>query len=210
MTLQPDFPCLSPDSADPDSIPLRLQVEELAHELHQRREYYPKRVAKGRMRPEEAEFQIDCMAAIHADLEALNLYGHEDDAANVERRDRADAMILGFSWQQMVACLRREIGMRRKYYPDWIRGGALDPIVARHRLERIEAVHFSYWYHMRHYMPAELEHLRGRGLTGPDRSIFMTAARAHRARFTPEARRGEYTQTPSTPPIEAEPVLAFA
>ena len=206
MTLAPDFPCLSPESADPDSVPLRAIVDELQRELHIRREKYPDRVRKGRMTAQEAEYQIDALAAIAADFAWAADEG-ADPHDSATRFAKAQTMLAPFAWSQLVSVLRREIAMRRRYYPEWIRAGTLDADAARHRIERFEVAHLHYWRWMRNFWPPEMNDRRAAGVADP---ADWAAHRLHRTRFPDHDRRGEYHVTPSTQPAEPEPELLLA
>lgn len=192
--LDPFYPCLSPESADPATIERRLVLDEIARTMHWRRHNYSSWVAKGRMSAADAEDEIDMMAAIHADLECDLLLERwhadrsaENDRAWAEQRARAHERIARFGWTALVACLRREIDRRRHLYPTWIRKGTLDTVTAAHQLERLEAAHCLYWVLGRHFWPDELGAWRP---DGPDWSGHQIAAwtatrRAHNNRFLP-------------------------
>lgn len=200
--LDPLFPLLSADSAAPRTIPLCLIVEELARELHLRRDSYPRRVTAGKMTAAQAEWRIDVLAAIHADLNVdQGLQAAPIGSAPWrELRAAADTRIQRFTWADIITELRREITMRRRYYPQLIADGKRPAIMLRHQLERIEAAHFIYWLQARHWWPVELEHKRYRGadLTEGERQIYREAYQRHRDQFLPidEAPRGEYAPEP--------------
>jgi len=190
------FPCMSPESADPLAVPKQLIVEELARELHMRRQHYPDRVAKGKMTREDASHQISMMTAIHADfaVDLLLAPGQEDKAANARRQ--ADERLVPFKWRELVSCLRREISMRRKFYPRLLATGDRSPAELRTQLERIEAAHFYYWALGRCFWPDELEHHRQNpaAMTDADHRLFHDFYARHRAHFLPFnlAPRGAY------------------
>lgn len=190
------FPIISAESATPRDIPQRLVVAEIARELHLRRDTYPGRVAHGKLSPAMADWRIDVMAAIHADLNSdLHLtppdlrYWQGLSAAADERLNR-------FTWAEIVTELQREISLRRRYYPQLVKDGQRPPVMLRHQLERIEAAHYYYWVQARRWWPAELDHKRYRGgdLTEAERQIYRDAYQRHRDRFVPidEAPRGAY------------------
>lgn len=217
LTLDPRWPCLSPESADPHSVPLAAQEAELSRELDQRRHAYPRRVEKRMLSQYDADRRIDLLHAIHDDIAWLAQFarwsaGTEPRFSHdmTRHRDAAEAAIARFRWSELVAELRREIDMRRKYYPAWVRKGSLDAPRARLQLERIEAVHFLYWVHGRWFMPDELHSVRDRVWTvdGPERALFRAAAHAHRARFAAASRRGDYVDI--APTAATEPELALA
>lgn len=219
LSLDPAFPCLSAESADPHRIPLSQQIEEVARELHQRRNAYPRRVQGGNMTRYDAERQIDILHAIEDDLrraEALMRWGATAPVgssmpADLRRQcERADEQISRWRWSDLVNELRREIILRRRFYPAWAKKGTLDPVRARHQLERIEAVHCRYWVQMEHFMPDELWQHRATiaATDGPERAAFRWAIRQHRARFIDGTTRAEYAAPP--PATAPEPELAFA
>lgn len=196
--LDPLFPCMSPASADPDSIPMRARVEELERELDYRRKCYGARVDKGTMTPQRRDDEIEGMKAIWFDQHTA--YGWEglSDADFRAACTRRAADLVRFPWERRVAMLRREIDMRRRLYPQWVERGTLKAGTARIQLERLEAVHFHYWRHANHFMPADLQHLIGKPIMGADRTAFLSALRTHQARFDPAGRRGEYLAGPAT------------
>ena len=207
MNLDHHFPCLSDASAAPASVPLRLQLAEIERELHQRRESYPGRVDKGRMTAHDAEYGVDIVRAIAEDLRHQQLLDQwsesfqrtgQDDAeiwARVEAQQLTAARALApFRWAELVTALQREILLRRRYYPQWVAKKTLDPIRARHQLERIEAVHFLYWVGARHFMPDALHGRRDQiwAAKGILRSAWAEAWHDHRAQFDPASDRGAY------------------
>ncbi|MCW2396195.1 MULTISPECIES: hypothetical protein [unclassified Sphingobium] len=171
-------------------------MEELARELHMRRQHYPDRIASGKMTREDANREISIMAAIHADLAAdlLLTPGNEDAAAKARRE--ADERLAPFSWRELVSCLRREIAMRRKFYPRMLATGDRSPADLRAQLERLEAAHFYYWALGRAWWPDELKQHRQEhtGMTDRDHQAFREAYAKHRAHFIPltVAPRGAY------------------
>lgn len=219
LSLDPAFPCLSAESADPHSISLGQQIEEIARELHQRRNAYPRRVQQGLMTRYDAERQIDILHAIEDDLRFEAELAHWSKSAPVgavmppdmvQRRDKKSDILGRWRWSDLVNELRREIILRRRFYRAWIDKGSLDPVRARHQLERFEAVHCRYWVDMAHFMPDELWQHRAAIAQhdGPERAAFRMAIRAHRARFTPGTTRAEYATAPAA--TAAEPELVFA
>lgn len=190
MTLQPDFPCLSPESADPADVPHSARREEIARELHRRRPYYTKQIDRHRMTQADADREIDCMKAILADLDG------DMQAGNA------------FPWEAKIHCLRREIGMRRKFYPEWIAKGTVDKAQAKIQLERMEAVHFAYWRHMDHWRPEGATRMPPL-FTPPGREA-LDQLRRHMLRFDPHGHRGEYAAGTSASLSQPEPELMLA
>ncbi|MEV4934387.1 hypothetical protein [Sphingobium sp. LSP13-1-1.1] len=202
------FPCLSPESADPQSIPTRLLREELERELHQRRASYPGRVDKGRMHAHDAEQGINLMRGLvehYRRVEAMDAWYEGRDTpqgealwqAHLKQDAIAGQALQPFRWSEVVCALQREIILRRRYYPQWIAGGTLEPIRARHQIERIEAVHFHWWVGMANFMPDHLHHKQdAMRKPGPEREEFQRCCREHRARFDYAAGRGAYVTAP--------------
>lgn len=190
MTLAPDFPCISALSADPADVPHSARRAEIERELHRRRPYYTKRVDLRRMTQTEADHEIDCMKAILADLDG-------DMSAGA-----------AFSWEAKIHCLRREIAMRRKFYPEWIVKGSVDKAQAKLQLERIEAVHFAYWRHMDHWRPDGATRMPP--LFSEAGQYALDQVRRHMDRFDPHGRRGEYAAGTSASLPQPEPEFALA
>ncbi len=218
LSIDPHFTCLAPESADPHRVTAAQISDELTRELEARRNGYPRRIQKGQLHRLDAERQIDLLHAIRDDFSWLAAFavwhaGQEPvmPAALAEKRNAAEAAMLKYRWSDIVAELRREILLRRRYYPKWIAGGTLDRTTARRQLERIEAAHFTYWRDGRFFMPDELHQLRDRIFPAhretPEFQAYRAAAHAHFARFDRAGKRGEYTDQPS---VEGEPQLAFA
>jgi hypothetical protein len=49
-------------------------------------------------------------------------------------------MMLGVSFDQMIACAKRELGIRRKFYPRWIQNGTMDQETADKEIHHMEAI----------------------------------------------------------------------
>jgi hypothetical protein len=204
MRLDPTFPCCSPTSANPDTIPARAQAHELSRELDRRRVNYARHVDQHTMTQGDADRLIDVMRVLHdytlwqADAAAWMERAHPSERMQPEmlaRRTRSLDAIREWRWSDLVAELRREILNRRKKYPRWIAGGTLAPLDAQHQLERLEAVHFRLWRQAELFMPDNLFSHRDQifGEQGDQvrRLEFRALCRAHLARFDPEGRRGE-------------------
>ncbi len=178
-------PCMSAESADPLTMPKQLIVDELARELDMRRQHYPDRVANGKMSRENAAREISLMAAIHADMAVdLLLAPGNEDAANKAWRE-AEKGLIPFKWRELVSCLRREIAMRRKFYPRLAVTSNRSPVGLRAQLERIEAAHFHYWALGRAWWPEELEHHQrdSSRMTEEEHDLFRAGFAKHRAHF---------------------------
>ena len=190
MTLAPDFLCISALSADPAEVPHQARRAEIERELHRRRDYYPDQVRKGRMTTDEADREIDCLRAVLADLDG-------DLTAGAT-----------FPWEAKIHCLRREIGLRRKFYPEWIVKGRVDRAQAKLQLERIEAVHFAYWRHMDHWRPDGATRMPP--LFSEAGQYALDQVRRHMDRFDPHGRRGEYAGDAGAGLPQPEPEFALA
>jgi hypothetical protein len=55
----------------PGVVPLNLQIQCVAREVALRKNYYPKRVARGQMKETEAQREIERMEAVLHTLQAL-------------------------------------------------------------------------------------------------------------------------------------------
>jgi hypothetical protein len=49
-------------------------------------------------------------------------------------------MFNGVSFDQMIACLAREIAMRQRVYPKWIDQGRMNPDTADKEIRHMEAI----------------------------------------------------------------------
>ena len=147
----------------------------------------------------QAEWRIDVLAAVHADINADTHLASPDMRYWQELRSKADERLARFTWAEIVAELRREITLRRRYYPQAIADGERPAIALRHQLERFEAAHFFYWVQARRWWPEELDHKRYRpaDLTEAERQTFRESYARHRERFVPieDAPRGAYAET---------------
>lgn len=157
MQLKPldfDFPLMSDISTRP---PFDVEHDELAAELEaelaDRRAFYGRQVAKGKMLQADADRHIDLLAAIRDDLSFA----------------RADGRWLGarHGWDAKVRELRRELAIRRSYWPRRIAAPAdpLDQATAARRMECLEAVHFKYWIELFGFDTEVADQPRDRGRT---------------------------------------------
>ncbi|WP_341209832.1 hypothetical protein [uncultured Sphingomonas sp.] len=115
---------LSTLPADDFWIALRA---ELIAELERRRTAYPSLVAKGRLERPVADRELRVWRSIAQSISAIEGVG--------------DA-----SWSEMVHSLRREIALRRKFYPAQIADRRLSADEAARRLELIETWHDLLWH----------------------------------------------------------------
>lgn len=103
--------------------------QEALDTLNQRMLTYPGRVAKSRMSRADCDRELRVARAIAEDWGAVP---HSP----------------GFpiaTWSEMVHCLRREITLRRKYYPQRVAAGQMDAGEAERRLLLIEQWHDLLW-----------------------------------------------------------------
>lgn len=104
---------------------------ELRAELIDRQRLYPGRVAKGRMKPVEADKELRVWRGI---LQSVDPAQRRPDAG-------CEA-----SWTEQVHGLRREIGLRRHFYPQWILAGRVDAAEADRKLQLLEQWHDLLWH----------------------------------------------------------------
>lgn len=105
---------------------------EFVEELADRRRLYPSLVAKGRMTEDAAKREIRTIAAL------LWLHTFPVDSRPAERPEA--------TWTDMIHTLRREIALRRKFYPDWIVAGRIVAATAWRKLELLENIHENLWF----------------------------------------------------------------
>lgn len=210
------YTCISAESADPETITVQQQLDELDRELHARRAAYPRRIQNGQLSQEEADYHLAEFQVLVDDARARQALivwhdgGKQAEAwAALQRLDaRVADHMTRWTWSDLVAGLRREIDLRRRGYPRWIAKGSLTKDDARHRLERLEAVHFKWWRLGHHYMPDQLarEPWTASALQW---EIFCAAYRPHRNRFDPAGQRGEYLGRPKQAQAEQQEALAI-
>ena len=106
---------------------------ELAREAALRRRVYPDRVAKGNMTSAEAEHEQAVLAAIAADVERMV-------AAADPYAAPPGASAPAFTWRQRVQALQRELGLRRRMYPQWTDRGRMTADEGARQLAALEAL----------------------------------------------------------------------
>ncbi len=47
----------------------------------------------------------------------------------------------GYTLEAMIACVRRELAMRKNVYPKWVESGRMKPDDADHQINCMQAVH---------------------------------------------------------------------
>ena len=107
---------------------------EAERELASRRRLYPDRVAHGRMKPEEAEYQIDIMAAIAADTVCMGIFGLAVPMPCLHR----------FSWTDRRRAIERELDMRDRFYPQWIASLRMTQANADRQMAAMKAILWRY------------------------------------------------------------------
>ena len=141
-----DFPLASPGSRPPADVFLLKRLAEARRELDDRRRFYPQQVAQGRMTELDMEHELRIFAAIVDDLEAARRLDETGVWAMPGAGDGPlDPEAVHQAWQAKVRALRRELAMRRNFYPKRIEQGRLTADDAAKQLERLEAVHWMYW-----------------------------------------------------------------
>jgi hypothetical protein len=122
MNLHPRFPVITAAHV----------LRECARELEQRRNFYPRRIAEGRMMPDEADRQLAIAAA------------WLEDAGRIEASDyRPDPLAPathGSSWGERRTALARELGLRARIFPQRVAEGRLTPADADHRRDCLAAL----------------------------------------------------------------------
>lgn len=130
----PDYRFWSPDSTR--TIRLEEMLQELRREAKTRPELYPRLIEAKRLTEMDAAAEIAMMHAI-VDEFAWALGRH--------RGDYGPPPLNSYTWFQKVACLRREIEIRRATYPKAIARLRLTHEDAQRHLSAIEAAHAWYW-----------------------------------------------------------------
>ncbi len=128
----PGFAFWSADSIH--SIGLAECAAELRREASLRVDRYPALVARGRLSEMDAQAEIAIMGAMAAELSWAAMGSHGNSPIN------------SYSWQQKIHCLRREINIRRGYYPKAVTARRMTIEGARLHLSAIEAAHKWYWH----------------------------------------------------------------
>jgi hypothetical protein len=117
------------DRAPPVEFWDAMRVE-VGDELARRRSTYPGLIAKGRMSRADADRELRVWQAIAEDW-------------------RAAPRSAGYpiaTWTEMVHALRREIALRRKFYPQWVEARRLDVDEAERKLMLVERWHDLLWH----------------------------------------------------------------
>lgn len=124
-------------------------LAECARELEQRRGFYPRRIAEGRMTAEEAEAQIAVAAAWHADVARIIAFedaAHRSggDLAGREAAPPLPAPSHGIAWATRREALRRELALRARVWPTRITEGRMTAAQADHRRDCLLALAARY------------------------------------------------------------------
>lgn len=110
----------------PPALDAALRAE-LRDELASRRRLYPDRIAKGRMTRAEADKELRVWEWL------------VDDYCCAPGPPRA-------TWNEQLHALRREVGLRRHFYPRWILAGRIDAGEADRKLALLEQWHDMLWH----------------------------------------------------------------
>lgn len=124
-----DGPARRDDAVD-DAFWAALK-REVIEELGNRQRLYPGRVAKGRMKNAEADKQLRVWRGV----------AQEFDRALLPPGGVGEA-----TWTEQVHALRREISLRRHFYPQWVLAGRLDGAEADRKLRLLEQWHDILWH----------------------------------------------------------------
>jgi hypothetical protein len=125
-------------------------LAECARELEQRRSFYPRRIAEGRMTQAEADAQLAIAAAWHADV--ARVIAFEEAAAGAWAGFLAGSGPVpplpapdhALSWATRREGLRRELAMRARVWPSRIAEGRMSAHQAQHRRECLMALAARY------------------------------------------------------------------
>ncbi|SFR86864.1 hypothetical protein [Sphingomonas jatrophae] len=180
MTLRPlgfDFPATAPEQDGirlsgrrPETIDRDEQLAELGDELSHRRAAYPEMIRKGLIQRADADLHVTILAAIRDEVAVRAAAAETPGApigptlAEIEARVAACTV----SWDEKIRELRRELALRRNMWGKRVAKGLMSAAEARRRMERLEAVHWSYWMRLDGYerelqgLPADVarDHLR--------------------------------------------------
>ncbi|WP_397604997.1 hypothetical protein [Sphingorhabdus sp.] len=115
-------------------ITYAIATAEAERELASRRRLYPDRVKTGRMKQEEADFQIQIMAAIAADTLRMAMVAADDIPPASH----------GFSYADRRRALERELDLRTRFYPQWIDNLRLTKANADRQMDAIKAILWRY------------------------------------------------------------------
>lgn len=115
-------------------ITYAIATAEVERELASRRRLYPDRVDKGRMKQQEADFQIDVMTAIAADTIRMGQIGQEETPPATH----------AFTWFDRRRALERELDLRGRFYPQWIASLRLTQANADRQMDAIKAILWRY------------------------------------------------------------------
>jgi hypothetical protein len=174
MTLRYDFQDYSPgsrtlldfDEADGDHPAFdapqggRRLIEEIDRTIAEAARAAPGRIDRGTLTRAEADRTAAVLRAIAADLTVERTHvaacrAHfaaggdwlalPDNPLPVSAAAPGEG---GASWEEKIHVLRRELHFRRTYDPERVKRGRMTAAAAREQLERLEAVHHKYWWHM--------------------------------------------------------------
>lgn len=159
MTFSPDFDFYRDgrpvDAPVPDDFWAAMR-REAADELAYRTDHYPAMVKKARMKPAVATHELRVWRAIAEDWGAA---------------PRSPGFPIA-TWTEMVHSLRREIALRRKFYPARVAERRLDAVAAERKLLLVETWHDLLW----HARCAEARAARAATAAAAARAALATAA----------------------------------
>ncbi len=122
-------------------------LAECARELAQRRNFYPGRVAEGRMKQDEADHQLALAAAWQEDMQRIIDYFARVHAAwatfDWQRpfpRTEWQPAAHGLTWHARREGLRRELALRARVYPSRVAEMRLTQAEADHRRDCLAAL----------------------------------------------------------------------
>ncbi len=126
-------------------VTLAAIAAELARELDARLRLYPRRVESGRMTEDERDRELAMCRAWAGDV-ALIVRMRESAAENWRRflvglpEQPLPRPAHTFTWHQRRHALDRELGLRHRFYPEWIGNGRLAKADADRRIACLEAL----------------------------------------------------------------------
>lgn len=141
MNLHPLYPAITAQAV----------LAECTRELAQRRNFYPGRVAEGRMKQDEADHQLALAAAWQADVQrdiANHARSHAAwaawDGRSAFPRTEWDGPAHGISWAARREGLRRELLLRARVYPARVAEMRMTQAEADHRRDCLAALAARY------------------------------------------------------------------
>lgn len=158
---------------------------EMAEELDKRVRLYPSQVKRGGLDPIIADRRCAVLRAIDADFAWRERWSASWTRGSIEQ-----APSDSWHWVDKVQELRREIDLRRRFYPQWTdpTKAMLTPAQAAHKLGVMEWVYQEYWLGLWRYFPTM-------GSTYPTRAELDEVANIQRARALSHDNLDQTSQT---------------